>query len=44
MHQLLIDKLADIIYDFSTVADNMHSAVTALQRKDSGVSDDEIGH
>ncbi len=41
---MMIDKLIDITANFSTVAENMHNVVTQLQKKDSGVGDDEIGH
>ncbi len=38
---MMIDKLIDITSDFSNVAENMR---IAIEKKDSGVSDDEISH
>ncbi len=40
----MLDQMVDVVANFSTVAENMSNAVTQLQKKDSGVSDDEIGH
>ncbi len=38
---MMIDRLIDITSQFSDVAENLR---IAIEKKDSGVSDDEIGH
>ena len=40
----LLDKVIDLTGDFSTIAANMKNAVTELQKKETGVSDDEISN
>ncbi len=40
----LLDKMIDITANFSDIAENMHNVLEATKKKDSGVSDDEIGH
>ena len=40
----MLDQMVDVVANFSTVAENTSNAVTQLQKKDSGVSDDEVGH